>query len=446
MFNFKKIGYARLPHHKGTMSMPAVAVPSPSEVLFPTLQHIGAPAKPIVKVGDEVKVGQKIAEADGKVSAPIHSSVSGKVVKIEDYLSPAGGVVPAIRIESDGLLTPYENICPPDVHDFESFIAAVRESGIVGLGGAGFPTAVKLEALGSGEIEYVIINGAECEPYATSDARMMLDEAEWIEKGIELLKKYSASSLKFIIGIEKDKKECIDTLTKRFENNDDVKVETLSTRYPQGGEKIIIYNTLHRVVEYGKLPKDIGVLVINVSTIAEIAKYIATGMPLVFRTVTVDGSAIAEPKNIIAPIGTPIEELIEFSGGFKDECAKLIVGGPMMGYATYSMREPTIKTTGVVVGLVKKDCPVGRETACIRCGKCIEACPLNLSPVLYSNDLMIEDKEERIASLRRHNVALCMECGSCAYYCPAHRPLVQNSRLGKTELRNYDAHKATLKN
>ena len=440
----KLLGNVRLPHHKKTASIPAVAMPAPAEVLLPMQQHIGTPATPIVKVGDEVKVGQKIGEANGHISVPIHASVSGKVTKIEDYLESSGKNFLSIRILSDGLMTPAD-VTPPTVDSLDTFVAAIKESGLVGLGGAGFPTHVKLEALARQDIDHIIINGCECEPYVTSDTRIMIEEGEWIEKGIGLMKKYSANAPKFIIGIEKNKPEAIEALTERFSDCADVAIKSLPERYPQGAEKVLIYNTTKRVVPEGKLPMDVGVIVINVSTLAFIAKYIETGMPLVSRTVTVDGGAVAEPKNVIAPVGTSIKDIVEFAGGFKATPKKVLFGGPMMGIAAHSLDEPTFKATGILTCLTEGELDEREPTACIRCGRCIAACPMNLNAAAYSLALTYENKEERIAALKEHKVNLCMECGSCNYVCPASRPLVQNSRLGKTELRTDAAHKANLK-
>lgn len=425
--------------------MPAVKMTPPKEVLLPMSQHIGAPATPIVKVGDEVKVGQLIAEPSGYVSSPIYSSVSGKVTKIDTYLRPDGRTVPAIRIESDGLMTLAEDITPPDVHDFDSFVAAVRSSGLVGLGGAGFPTSVKLDAVKKGEISAVIINGAECEPYLTSDTRTMLDSSELIYDGITLLEKYVPSVEKFIFGIENNKPACIEEMARIFQDNAKVSVKPLPSLYPQGAEKVLIYNTTGRTVPEGKLPADVGVLVINVTSLAVLAKYIKTGMPLVEKCVTLDGSAVKEPKNVLAPIGTSIRELAEFAGGLTDDVGKVLFGGPMMGVAAASLDEPISKTTNGITVLNIAD-SVGRDaTACIHCGRCVETCPMSLNPTAFSKALNIENTEDRMARLEEYSVNLCMECGCCSYVCPASRPLVQNNRLGKTALREYKAHKASLK-
>ncbi len=424
--------------------MPAVRMTPPAEVLLPTAQHIGAPATPIVKVGDTVKVGDKIAEASGYVSSPVYASVSGKVAKIESYHRPDGRMVPAIRIISDGEMTLSDSITPPTVTDLESLVAAVRESGLVGLGGAGFPTSVKLDALKKGEIDTVVINGAECEPYITSDTRTMLDKTELIVKGIEIMKAYMPTVKSYIFGIEKNKPECIAKINEAFAGCEDVSVTTLPSLYPQGGEKVIIYNTTKRIVPEGKLPADVGVIVMNVTSLATLAEYITTGMPLVEKCLTVDGSAVAEPKNVIAPIGTSIKDIVEFAGGLKEKPGKVIFGGPMMGVCSRSLDEPITKNNNAITILNVKESTEPPVTACIHCGRCVSACPLGLNPTAYARALSLEGKEERVARLEEHKLNLCMECGCCSYVCPANRPLVQNNRLGKAEIREYKTYLAEL--
>ena len=445
MFGFKFLGNTKVPHHKNTAEMPAITMTPPKEVLIPTSQHIGAPATPIVKVGDEVKVGQLIAEASGYVSSPIYASVSGKISKIESYLRPDGKTVPAIRIESDGLMTPHESIAPITVDSLDSLISAVRTSGLVGLGGAGFPTSVKLDAVKKGEIKYIVINGAECEPYLTADTRTMLDDSLSLYEGISLLDKYIPGDNKFIFGIEKNKPECIQEIARIFADNEKVSVQPLPARYPQGAEKVLIYNTTGLIVPEGKLPADVGVLVINVTSLATIAKYVKTGMPLVSKCLTVDGTAIKEPKNIIAPIGTSIGDIIDFAGGFKDEVGKILFGGPMMGTPADSLDEPITKTTNGLTALNRQDSLAREITACIHCGRCVSACPHSLNPTAFSKALNIENMDERMARLEEYNITLCMECGCCSFVCPANRPLVQNNRIAKNALREYKAHKANLK-
>ena len=424
--------------------MPAERIATPSEVLLPVCQHIGAPATPIVNVGDYVKVGQKIAEANGYVSSPVYASVSGKVTKIENYLRPDGREVPAIRIESDGEMTPDENIKPPVITDLESFVVAIRESGLVGLGGAGFPTSVKLDAVKRGGIDTVVINGAECEHYITSDTRTMLERTDDLVEAIAMLEKLMPTIGSFIFGIEKNKPECIAKLTEVFAGDEKVSVATLPSLYPQGGEKVIVYNTTKRTIPEGKLPSDVGVMVVNVTSLATFASYARTGMPLVEKCITVDGSAISNPKNVIAPIGTPIRALIDHIGGLSEEPGKVIFGGPMMGVAACSLDEPILKATNAITVLNVKESTEPPVTACIHCGRCVAACPLGLNPTIYSRALDIKSNEERVARLEEAKLGLCMECGCCSYVCPANRPLVQNNRIGKSEIRVYKEHLASL--
>ena len=440
---FKLLGNTHLPHYKNTADMKAIVMPSPKEVLLPLSQHIGAPATPIVAIGDEVKVGQKVAEANGYVSSPIYASVSGKVTKIEDYLRPDGRVVPAIRIVSDGEMLIADGITPPDVHDLDSLITASRESGLVGLGGAGFPVAVKFDALKKGIIDTIIINAAECEPYITCDTHTMKFESEWVEKGIALFEKYTDVK-NIIIGIEKNKPDCIRDIKKLFASDNRVSVTALPAKYPQGGEKVLIYNTTKRIVPEGKLPADVGVIVVNVTSLTVLAKYVETGMPLTARCITFDGSAVKEPKNVIVPIGTAIREVIDFCGGLSESGGKILYGGPMMGTTAASLDEPIVKTTGAITVLTREDSILPDPTACIRCGRCARSCPLDLIPDAFSKALEADNEDEKIAILEKNKIMLCMECGCCSYVCPANRPLVQNNRLAKTEYREYQSRMSKL--
>ena len=444
MLGFKFLGNTKVPHHKNTAAVKAVEIAPPREILLPMQQHIGAPATPIVKEGDTVMVGQKIAEANGYVSSPIYSSVSGTVSKIENYLRPDGKIVQAVRITSDGEMNIYDGITIPAVDSLDSLIEAVRESGVVGLGGAGFPTAVKLDAIKKGGIDTVVLNGAECEPYITADTRTMLDESSWIYEGIKLLKTYAPSVKKFIFGIESNKKEAIEEIARIFRDDDSVSVLPLPPLYPQGAEKILIYNTTGRVVPEGKLPADVGIIVMNVTTLSSVAKYVKTGFPLVERCVTVDGSAIKEPKNLIVPIGTSIGEILA-SVSQTEDMGKVLFGGPMMGIAASNLNEPITKTTGAITVLAKKDSKLIEPTACIHCGSCVYACPNGLNPTAYAKALNISNEKDKVELLEAEKINLCIECGCCSFVCPAHRPLVQNNKLAKAAVREYKAHIATLK-
>ena len=433
---FPKLNGVHVPHRKNTASLAAVAMPAPKSVTIPMNMHIGAPSVPCVKVGDEVKVGQIIAEAGGFVSAPVHASVSGKVTAVGPMLSANGSQVTAITIESDGQMTVSENCTPPSITDYDSFISAVRNCGIVGLGGAGFPTSVKLDVKDTSRIAEVVINAAECEPYITSDTRTMIDDADLIAEGVALLKKF-LDVKKVVIGIEKNKPEAIAKMRELEAADETFSVKVLPSVYPQGGEKVLIYNCVGKVVPEGKLPIDVGVVVLNCTTLAFIAKYAKTGVPLVEKALTVDGSALANPMNVIAPIGTSMQDVFDFCGGFKAEPKKVLYGGPMMGIAVPSTSAPILKNTNAILALQEKDAVLPEPTPCIRCGKCIEACPLNLMPVEYARALATNDME----LLEKRKVNLCMECGCCSFVCPARRPLVENNKLAKAELRKYQAEK-----
>ncbi len=440
----RKLGAIHAPHYKNTAEMPAVRMPAPAVLRIPMSQHIGAPATPIVTVGDTVKVGQKIGEGSGYVSSPIFSPVSGKVKKIDQMLQVGGRTCPTVIIESDGLGTVCEEIAPPALTDFDSFSGAIRESGLVGLGGAGFPTQVKFDAERKGLIKTVVINAAECEPYITSDTRTMLDDGDALSEGVALLERF-VSAEEIIFGIENNKPECIAAMKERFAKDPKVKIASLPSTYPQGGEKILIHNTTGRVVPEGKLPADVGVLVVNVTSLAFLAHYVKTGMPLIEKCVTVDGSAVKSPKNVIVPIGTSIQDLIDFAGGFSEEPGKVLYGGPMMGSPVYDMESPILKTTNAITVLNKKDAASPKVLPCIHCGRCVAHCPMGLNPTLFIKAMNLTDAGEKATRLENGKIQLCIECGCCSYECPSKRPLVQTNRLAKADLREYKAHQATLK-
>ena len=423
----------KVPHRKNTKDKKPLEMSAPGLMYYPASQHIGAPAKPVVKVGDQVKIGSVLFEAGGFVSSPIYSSVSGKVKKIEDMLQSNGSYVPCVVVENDGENTVSEDVKAPDVHDYDSFIDAVKASGVVGLGGAGFPTAVKLGVGDISRIEVVVVNGAECEPYITSDTRTMLDRSEDISEGIHLLRKYLGVK-KVVIGIENNKPQCIAEMKKMAEGHDGVvEVKALPSIYPQGGEKVLVYNSTGRIIEEGKLPIDAGVVVINCTTLAAVASYVRDGMPLVRKCVTVDGSAVKEPQNVIVPIGTPAAAVFDFCGGFKSEPAKVLYGGPMMGVSLSDLNAPVIKQTNALLAFDEKDAIPKKTTSCIRCGRCTNTCPFGLAPVSFAKAYEQNDME----MLEKLHANLCMECGCCAYACPAGIPLVQKNKLAKAALASY---------
>lgn len=427
-----KLSGIRIAHRKSTSGSVPKKLPLPETVVIPMSMHIGKPAVPLVKAGERVTVGQKIAEADGFISAPVHSSVSGKVKKLDELTMSNGMKTTAVVIETDGLQEICESVKPPVLTDFDSFINAVRESGVVGLGGAGFPTFVKLGVKDLSKIDAVVINAAECEPYITSDTRTMLDKADYISKGIDLLQKYLKVK-RIIIGIENNKVSCILSMKKLAGEKSGVEVKVLPSVYPQGGEKVLVFNTIGKIIPKGGLPLDVGAIVINVNTLAAIAEYIETGMPLVEKYITVDGSAVKKPGNVIAPIGTPIEKLFEFCSGFKSEPKKVLYGGPMMGIAVPSLDVPVLKMTNAVIAMAEKEATPPKATACINCGECVNNCPLRLDPRAIAKAYKLDMCEE----LKALCADLCMECGCCAYVCPAKRHIVQTNKLAKAKLNKY---------
>ena len=427
-----RLSGVKLKHRKHTSHSVPEKLPVPEYVVIPMSMHIGKPANPIVKVGQRVTVGELIGEADGFVSSPVYSSVSGKVKKISTVTVYGGMKTQAVEIETDGLQEICETVKPPTVNDFDSFVKAIKDSGITGLGGAGFPTFIKIGVKDISMAKAVIINSAECEPYITSDTRTMLDKADYIFKGIDLVQKYLEPNT-VIIGIENNKKSSIAKMKEMAQTRDNVHVKVLPAVYPQGGEKVLVYNTIGKIIPKGGLPIDVGAIVINCTTLAAIAEYIETGMPLVEKCVTVDGSAVAEPKNVIAPIGTPIKNLFDYCSGFSKDPKKVIYGGPMMGISVPSLDAPVLKMTNAVIAMDEKDAKLPKPTACINCGECVNHCPLKLDPRNISKAYKLNLVEE----LQNLCADLCMECGCCSYVCPANRPIVQTNKLAKAKLNEY---------
>lgn len=428
---FRTHGGARVPHRKNTAAMESVMMPPPAQVVIPMQQHIGAPCKPTVKAGDVVGVGQIIGDSEQFVSAPIHASVSGKVLKITQVLLPAGNKADAVVIESDGEMRPYEGIRPPEVNNAKDLVKAARESGLVGLGGAGFPAHVKLNVPPDKNIDTLLVNVAECEPYITADHREALENSWAVLSGVYALKELLQID-RVLIAVENNKPDVIKTLseiaysdTRDPENH--VRVLPLKARYPQGAEKVLVQACTGRKVPAGKLPADVGCLVMNVTSVAFLANYMKTGMPLVSKRLTIDGSAIAEPKNVIVPLGTPIHEVIAFCGGYREEPKKLLMGGPMMGLALADDSLPVLKQNNAILAFAEQEARLMEPTACIRCGRCVESCPMRLMPTALESQVKLKNADE----LTKLGVMTCMECGSCAFNCPAGRPLVQSIRLGK---------------
>ena len=417
-------------HLKNTAEEKTVSMPVPSTVTIPMSMHIGGPCEPLVKMGDLVKVGKKIGESNAPFSAPIHASVSGKVKQVTEFRNALGMVSKAVVIESDGEQAISEEVKVPVVNSREEFIAAVKESGVVGLGGAGFPTHIKLNPKNLDQIDTLVINAAECEPYITSDYRECMESPEDIIEGINVVKKWLNIKNAYI-GIESNKPASIKLLGELSEKHEGIDVVELKAQYPQGAEKVIIYSTTGRIVNDGQLPADAGVIVLNVTTVSFIAKYLKTGMPLVSKRLTVDGTGANKGMNVIVPLGTPIKDVFEFCGGLKADCKKILMGGPMMGIAVPDLEQPIVKNNNAIIALNEKDATPAEETDCIRCGKCVYACPLNLMPAALEKAYDARNAESLVA----HDVNLCMNCGCCSYVCPAKRNLAQKNQLAKMFVR-----------
>lgn len=404
-------------------------VPDCDMHIFPMRQHIGAPLKALVQIGDRVKVGQKIADSTEFVSAPVHSSVSGTVTDIKPYFHDSGSMVEAIFVENDKLYEVSEEVCPKDYTKMtkEEMLAAVREAGIVGMGGAGFPTHIKLNP--RTKVDYVIVNGAECEPFITSDHRYMLENADDIIFGLKIAMKI-LNLTNGHIGVEINKKNGIAALRASKEFTDNIHIVELKTKYPQGAEKQLIKAVTKRNVPAGKLPADVGVIVINVATTVAIANAFRTGMPAVTKNVTVSGDAVTSPSNFRTRTGVPVSFLIEQAGGFKQAPEKLISGGPMMGFTQYNTDYPVTKTTSSVLALTDAPDTYDPDAPCIRCGRCVDHCPLRLMPLKLAQ----ASKKDDLEMADRYNILECIECGLCSYICPANKNLLQFIRMIKPEV------------
>ena len=392
------------------------------DLIYPVSQHIGAPAKPIVAAGDHVLKGQMIAEAGGFVSAPVYASVSGTVKAIAPHLNPTGGTVNSIVVENDG---EYEEVEYPEVKPLEEMskeeiLETIGNAGIVGMGGAGFPTRVKLSPKEPEKIGYVIANCAECEPYITADYRAMLEMPEKLVGGMKIVLKLFDNA-KGIFGVEDNKPDCISRLKELTKDEPRMEVLALKTKYPQGGERQLIYATTGRAINSAMLPADAGCVVDNVATMISIYQAVAEGKPSMERIVTVSGDAVNEPGNFKVPFGISHEELVEAAGGFKSEPEKLISGGPMMGFAMVALDVPVTKTSSSILAFTKDEVSKFEPTACINCGRCVEACPSRLIPSRLADYAEHHDEEKFTA----HEGLECMECGSCSYVFPAKRQLKQ---------------------
>ena len=416
--------------YKLTASKPIEKLPVPETVVVPLSQHIGAPCTATVKVGDTVDKGQIIGVVEKGLGCPVHASVSGKVSKIETVITPSGRKVEQIVIENDG----EERLLADIRHNGKSIedvtaeecIEAVRLAGISGMGGATFPTYAKISSA-LGKVKHIIINSAECEPFITANHRLMLEEPKKIIDGLKLLMRVFGID-KGVIAVEDNKMDAVETLRKTLGDDTSVEVTVMKTKYPQGDERQIIYALTGVELKSGKLPADVGCVIFNSETCYNVYRAVFEGMPLIERIVTVSGNCVKEPKNILAPIGTSISELIDFCGGFTEAPEKIVLGGPMMGFAQWDINVPVTKGTNAVLALSESfNKKVSTPYACLHCGKCVSVCPMHLMPLYLAQHAQNKDFE----TCEKYNALSCVECGSCAYICPGSVPLVQLIRLAK---------------
>lgn len=425
-------GGSHPPHEKHyTEHKPIIKAKVPATVYIPLSQHIGAPCLPAVKPGDHVKLGQRIGEPAGYVSAPIHASVSGTVKEVAPRVHPNGGTVMTVTIENDGKDERDTSFSSMDWRrqDAASLLKRITEAGIVGLGGASFPTHVKLSPPAGKQIDTVILNGAECEPYLTSDHRLMLEYPQDVLTGLQILMKMMGVTKGFV-GIEDNKPDAYDIMKIAAESLPNIQILSMKTKYPQGAEKQLIDAATGRQVPSGGLPMDVGCVVVNVGTAYAVTQAVTKGEPLTRRVVTVTGRIVAEPQNLWVRIGTPVSELLEQCGGMTEPAVKVLLGGPMMGVAQHTLDIPVIKGTSGVLFLSEKEAVLTEEQPCIRCGRCVNACPIHLVPMDIADSAAMDD----YAGAQAAGAMDCIECGSCTYVCPAKRHLTQYCRVAKRHL------------
>lgn len=422
-----KLRTVKLPHFNNAAEIASTEIRLPEKVIISMSQHGGVPCTPLVNVGDTVKTGQLIGISDAVISAPVHSSVTGKVTEITEIINVFGKRNKAVVIETDLRQTLHEDIKPPVIDTREDFIKAIRDSGSVGLGGAGFPTYVKLNCPEDSGVDTLVVNGAECEPYITSDYRAFMEDGEKIAAGIRIILE-KLGLKRAVIGIEADKPQAIKKMRSLTEKDDNISVVSLKSLYPQGAEKVLIYNTTGRVVEAGKLPMAAGCIVINCSTVAFIYDYIKTGIPLIKRRITVDGPIVNKPANLIVPVGIRIKDILE-TANVRKQPDRVLMGGPMMGTCIYDENTPVSKTNNAV--LLFADTKPSATTACIRCGRCVNACSMGLMPTELEHAYDAKDAE----LLEKLNINLCMNCGACTFVCPAKRNISEKNQLAKLFVR-----------
>lgn len=430
-----KIGGVHPDDQKLSAGVAITTLPLPKMVTIPIAQHIGAPAKIVVQRGDTVKTGQIIATHEGFVSSNIHASASGRIGVIEEVMDSSGfkHTAISIRVKGDDW---EESIDRSDVlieeikPDSKEIVSRIMEAGVVGMGGAAFPSHVKLSVPEGKHVDYLLINGVECEPYLTSDHRLMLEKPKEIIVGIKILMKALGVS-KAIIGIEDNKLDAIDLFDQLLKNETGITVEALEVHYPQGGEKQLIQALLNREVPSGGLPSDVGVIVHNVGTTFAIYEAVQKNKPLIERVVTVTGKSVKQPSNFLVRIGTPVIDLLIAAGGVPDETGKIVSGGPMMGKAIADLDVPVAKGTSGILLIPKSESMRAEVYNCVHCGKCIEACPMGLEPYR----LLILSKKGNSERAKEEHILDCIECGSCSFVCPSNRPILDYIRLGKTQVR-----------
>ena len=437
---FKMGGVHPLENKERTAGLPIERFAAPKKAAIPLSMHLGAPCEPIVKKGESVRTGQKIADSDKAVSAPIHASITGTVKAIEHFNHPLGPRVRSIIIEGDGTDTWIEGVepslfdkdapCEVDFSKSAEFLSKIREAGIVGMGGATFPTHIKLSPPPDKKIDTLILNGAECEPYLTADHVLMLERPRSILLGMRIMQEILKVQ-NVIISIENNKPDAVEAMRKAAEGYADVTIAVCQTRYPEGGEKQLINAVLGREVPSGKLPMEVGSVVQNVGTAFAVYEAVALHKPLIERVLTVTGPAIRHPKNLLARIGTPFKDILNYCGYEDQENNKVIMGGPMMGKAQKYLDVPVVKGTSGILGITAEEVVVMEHRPCIRCGQCVQACPMGLNPTLLAASVENEDMDD----LLKNGLMDCMECGACAFICPSQRQLVHWIAVGKMRVK-----------
>ena len=435
--SYKFFGGVHVHHGEDpSVNRPSQRLAAPPQVVIPMSLHIGKPCTPCVAVGDQVKLGQLIGEASGPVCAPIHSSVSGTVVAIEPRLTSMGAMTQSVIIDNDGLDTPDESMVPygaEALNDPDAIVQAIRDGGIVGMGGATFPTAFKISS-GLGKVDTVIINGCECEPFLFSDHRVMMEHPDEVIEGIRLV--VTACRVpKATLVIEDDKPDAIALLTEKARGKDFVEVLGVRTRYPQGAEKQLVYAVTGREVPPGGLPAAVGCSVFNLETCYAIYEKLHLGKPLIERMCTVLGTSFAESKCFQIRIGTPVSYLVEQAGGFVKDPVKMVMGGPMMGMPLYDLSVPTNKGTNGLLAFAEDTTKASERSECIRCGRCVEACPMRLLPTY----LYMYERKGDLDMAEKYNIMDCLECGACTYNCPARLPLTHSCKTGKAKIQARNA-------